>query len=84
MPLSPQERARRRVVNQAQHRAAKRAAARTPMDRAAAAWDHWRALVGELPEDQRAQWADAITTALDAHITQLTKIFNSDAAGGSK
>lgn len=76
MPLSPEELARRRVANQAEHRAAKKTRARTPTERATAAWDHWRALLRELPVDQQGPWADAITSTLDANIDQLTKILN--------
>ena len=76
MPLSPEELARRRVANQAEFRAAKKARARTPIERVSAAWDHWRALLSELPVDQQGPWADVITNTLDANIDQLTKTIN--------
>lgn len=74
--LPPHEAARRRRANRAAHYAARRAAAGTPLQRTAAAWDHWRGLIGELPADHTAQWADVITAALDAHITQITKLLD--------
>jgi hypothetical protein len=73
MPLSPEELARRRVANQATHYAGKKARARTPVERAAASWDHWRSLVDQLDDEQAAQWAETITAALEAQITQLAK-----------
>lgn len=76
MPLSPEELARRRVANRAAHYAAKQAAARTPLEHAAAAWQHWRALLRDLPADQADPWAESITTTLNAQVEQLTTILN--------
>jgi hypothetical protein len=79
--LSPEQIARRRRANRAEHYAAKRRAARaagTPTAAAAAAWDHWRGLVAELPEETAAGFVEAITAELDAHIAQITHILEGD------
>ncbi len=74
MPLSAQELARRRIVNQAAHYADKKANARTPLERATAAWDRWRGLVRALPTDTAGPWAEALTATLDTHIDQLNQL----------
>ena len=74
MPLSAQELALRRIVNQAAHYAEKKARATTPIERATAAWDRWRVLVRALPADTSGPWAEALTATLDTHIDQLTQV----------
>lgn len=69
---------RRRIENQAAYYAAKKERARTPAERAAAAWDELRGLIRELPADQAAHWADALTSALDSYIARLTQIVDSE------
>ena len=73
MPLSPEELARRRAVNQAAHRRARLAAARTPMERAVAAWDLWRAAVKALPRKQADAYASALASTLTAQVEQITR-----------
>lgn len=78
MPRSPEATLRNRVRNRAVHYAAKRARARTPLERAAAFWDHWRALVRELPPADQGRWCEAVTTALETHIAQLTRLLEGE------
>lgn len=83
MPRSPEAALRNRVRNRAVHYAAKKSAARTPLEQAAASWDHWRALVRELPKADQARWCEVVATALEAHIAQLSRALEARANGGS-
>jgi hypothetical protein len=76
--LSIERLARRRIANQAAYYAAKKERARTAPERTSAAWDQWRGLLRELPAEQAAQWADALTSTLDNHIARITQILESE------
>lgn len=74
MPRSQAALARRRVANRARFYAAKAAAAATAEDRAVVLFDHWRALLAELPPDDAAVYVRAIAAGLTDHITRISAI----------
>lgn len=83
MPRSPEAALRNRIRNRTVHYTARKASAGTPLERAAASWDHWRALVRELPEADQARWCEVVATGLEAHIAQLSRVLEARATGGS-
>ncbi|XVQ16347.1 hypothetical protein ACQP1W_52380 (plasmid) [Spirillospora sp. CA-255316] len=70
--------ARRRARNQAEHFAAKAAAARTPVERLGALWDQWRALAAELPEADRDRLAERLADELAAQLAQIDRLLQGD------
>ncbi|MFC4051175.1 hypothetical protein ACFOY4_15900 [Actinomadura syzygii] len=66
--------ARRRADNRREFFAAKRAAAATATDRAATAWDQWRALIRDLPDAEAERLAEDIADRLADQIDHLTAL----------
>jgi hypothetical protein len=63
----------RRTRNRADHFAAKADRAGSPLERAAALWDQWRALARELDDDERDRRAEEMARALEDHIDDMTR-----------
>lgn len=65
--------ARRRIENQREFFAAKASRAASPIERAAVAWDQWRAVVRELPGAQADQSAELLLATLTDQINHLAR-----------
>ncbi|MFI0412445.1 hypothetical protein [Actinomadura sp. 3N508] len=65
---------RRRADNRREFFAARRGAAATAQDRAATAWDQWRALIRDLPEADAERLAEEIADAMADQIDHMTTL----------